>query len=1570
MAQVQSEGIASPTTEQGQTQEQVPTPTAQPEPEPEAVPVALMAAGRGKVESLDEPPEQEHAQHSGWPEPQPHPWMGIAMEAGPQPEPEPYSGPAAEDLEETGVVVGRFQPPSSPHVVHVRADVLRERFTEIPSPFASPSGATLGRDIDGQPSQDATDSDDEGGWIDHGVTGIEGDAEPRREDSAGSDSATPNGVHGLPAPGISSQSAEVFAADGAAQPDGVFCGEPWSQHQPAGKVSQGEHECSAPRPAEQIATPPQSPESQLAQPSTVQILGSIQNQQREMQLLQATLANAASQQAERQHQLIEQQLAWYRQQQEQQQRQLEQVQQVSQRMLMTESTLAQSKIQSLQAAQERLDIMVRQPIPAHAQQRLKPSLDDETGPQESVDQARIAPYSPTRPDIIDHAADEAHRTIRRMRRAVGAPESNLRDELGVSNSFAGDKSPSKARVSFGVDSAEGGCSQLDMVPTSKLMLDMGKRVDRALAEASTVTTRSTQRAAKYISSAEREEAAAADVSDYYQRVRSLMRAVVGAAELEGGQVSGDVPATKSSDHASFDAVSMMPPSCWPVSAPAEYPPSEGEWLADATSVQLSLEVQRRISSVANGTSTVPVPNPKPKRRPKKQADPVVGRSVQAAAQQQPLAVSESATSRHTKPDSGAQTSAASHKSSQIDPSRNAALVSSTEHRPNVKSSRPVQQQERKPSVRESWLTIKRTPSVAAVFRRSSDEFIAHLTNVEADWRAGLAASMATGAKPDPRWVAARQADTAAVAAALSTRRTRRQMAALDSSSTTQATSLLGEYSLASTAGQTVVNLYGQQGRRDKPELHHLKSAMTKFLRQQKPKQVTLYKIGCELLSHSSDHLDWATQVRPVLEELGARYKCRLTVWDQEPVAKRTKRPTFASSDQVVHSSAAGYRKAVGISVSTGRQTVRQSPQTYSEQATGPVRSSRQTSSKETARTLPHEGLGDKRSQGMQALVESMADQIRTGLASAMPSKLERTGATDSAELLEQLAAKAIRTEVAKLLQRGLGTQEIHQVDRTRAYGRRSTSQPLGGLDATSDSVTSEEEADTGIVSPPADGDNFESILKGLVMALLADPFRDLLEPLPYNEHSVTSDPFPTAGETGPCLLSTGAAGAWSLTRATGQIVIDADVVERKERARLEKAARKKAAHARKLAALKFFLRLLKKTKQNIFSAWADHVHGTKRLEKIARELQEKWDKKRRQTAFETIHGEWKQRKEWHGKIKKFMDYWMGKSLRGCFAAWADHVYTEKRAAAEEENRKQAEAARAAAQEAADEARQAAARAERELAEQKDAELRRLKAEMENAEKERAAKLAADKQAKLQAEAAAEATALAAREATLAMQELEAARLAAASAEAARISALEEQLSKANAARATAAVAAAAAAEKDIATKDVRVSINWGDLIEEIGPAGRASLRRDQPPDELSPIRFAPSNARDLRDDSDYSPRRRSYKSQARLLQSDSEYSDDEALRPLPRSRGRNSESSTRAAPRLGESSAAAAARRRREQRCALIIHTLCFRQVLRANHDKQLINTLVIECDRGPWQNTDPTYYDEWRVQKRDQFHG
>ncbi len=1560
----------------------------------------LLVAGRGQVDSLDDQTDLANSERSP-------PGVLSEPQLGSEPvlEPEPYTGPAAEDMEEVDLPVERFQPPSSPHVVHVRADVLRERFTEIPSPFVSPSSAAVpSRDIEGQPPQHETsgtnsvivsssssssssssDDDDDGGWIDHGETGVEGDKQASEDDNPSLLNAIAGDHHELPASNDPSHSAEASAADDErARPDGVSRAGLSSQHHPAGKPSQGDGASPARKSAEQIATPPLSPENQSTPPSTMQILGSIQNQQREMQLLQATLATAASQQAERQHQLIEQQLAWYRQQQEQQQLQLEQVQQVSQRILASESELVLSKMQRLQAAQERLDSIARQPTPAYESTK-QPSVA-ETKLQQPVNQTRdIAPRSPTRPDIIDHAAEEAHRTISRMRRVASAPDAKLPAELGEYDSVAGGQSSSKAKVSFDFASTEGG-SEGDTVLTSQLMLDMGKRVDRALAEASTVTTRASQGAPKQFSAAEREEAAADDVSGYYQRVRSLMRAVVRAAEVEGGQVSGDVPPIKSADDASFDAVSMMPPSCWPVSAPAEYASSESGRTADASSTALALEVQRRISSVANGTSTVPMPKPKPKHRPKKQSETAIAKQIQAAPRDS-VRLAESTNSGHSNSQSALQTSVASHMSSQVDSSRNRALVSSTGRKRTAKGLVALEKQERKLTARESWLTIKRTQSVSAVLRRSSDEFVAHLANVEADWHAGLGAAMVQGAKPDPRWVSARQADTAAVAAVLSARKTRRSMAPLDTPSTAQATSLLGEYSLATTSGQTVVNLYGQQGRRDKPELHHLKSAMTKFLRQQKPKQLTLYKLGCELLSHSGDHLDWATQVRPVLEELGARYKCRLTVWEQEPAAKRKKRPAIRSNFGAVQQSSIADesdRKHVGISIPTGRQTVRQTPQTYSEQTAGPTKSRREPSaSKGAARTVPSkvpgtkiggERLRDSRSTGMHVLVEGMADQIRTRLASAMPSTLNQSAATDSAELLEQLAIKAIRAEVAKVLQHGSAHEDTNlRTALKRGFGTTPTLHPGNGLDVSSDSVDSEE-ADTGVVSPPVHGDRFDNVLKGLVMALLSDPSRDLLEPLPYSQHSVQNDPFPLAGETGPCLLSTGAAGAWSLTKASGQIVIDEDAVERKERARLEKAARKKEAQARKLAlwrkARKFFLNRLPKTTKNVFIAWADRVQGTKRLERLAQQLQEKRDKKQQHAAFAMMHGQWKERKVWRAKTEKFLDKLMGKSVRGCFVAWHNHAVFKKREAAEALEQKQKEDARRAAQKAAEEAREATAQAERELAEQAQAELNRLKLEMENAEKERAAKLAAENEAKALAEAKAAAEALAAQEAALAKQELEAARVAASNAEAARMSALEEQLSKANAASAAAAAAAAAAAEsvKDSAGKDVTVSVNWGDLLDEIGPAARASLRRDAPPEELSPIRFAPSNAHDLRDDSDYSPRRRSYKSQARLLESDSDYSDDEGWAPLPRPHGRNRGAAARVTQWPGESSTAAAARRRREQRYRLRPHSCVLECAI--SSALCVLTKSDGECNRRPWQNPDPTYYDEWRVQKRDQFYG
>lgn len=493
-----------------------------------------------------------------------------------------------------------------------------------------------------------------------------------------------------------------------------------------------------------------------------------------------------------------------------------------------------------------------------------------------------------------------------------------------------------------------------------------------------------------------------------------------------------------------------------------------------------------------------------------------------------------------------------------------------------------------------------------------------------------------------------------------------------------------------TTGQTVVNLYGQQGRRDKPELHHLKSALTKFLRKQKPKEVTLCKLGCELLSHSGDHLDWATQVRPVLEELGSRYKCKLIVWEQDPgIKKRSKTvrvPTFAAaSDDRSSTSGDNDRNEVGISVPTGRKTTRNEAQTYSDGAAISAPAAAKPAAKKKAAAaaaarpasapaaaMESDRTRDSRSSGLQAaLAEGMADQIRTRLASAMPATARDTGAADSANLLEQLAVKAIRTEVANVLAYPSSSRrtapELQQA-LSRGFGKRPSHgrTRIGGLDNSSDSAASFEDE---YVRPPTDGeyDSFDNRVRGLVMALLQDPSRDLMEPMPYGDYAVTSDPFPTAGEGPPTLLSSGAAGAWSLTRPSGQIVVDDEAFERKERAKLERAARAKEKQAKKIAlwkkAQKFFANRLPKTTANVFIAWADKVQGTKRLQKLADSLVDKREKKQRQAAFALMRSGMAERKTWRNKIAKFAAKMMGNSVRGCFQIWVNVVAETKRAAA-------------------------------------------------------------------------------------------------------------------------------------------------------------------------------------------------------------------------------------------------------------------------------------------------------------------
>ena len=437
-------------------------PAPQPEPEPE--PVVAEAdgdfqpplEGRGRVESLDEPlasialptdaarPDSDagsvaYSDDSSWSaEPGD---AAVAAEPGAEPAPEQpapsahqpapaAAAPAPDPVPAEDEPAGSLQPPASPHTVRIGADVLRERFQEIPSPFAR---AALGDSPDAvdpiQPAQDDEDEEDEDddGWIDHGETGIAGDAQEQviflnapeplghRDTEAffASDETVPDADdEALP-------DADAASGSGAAPYEWTSPGDAASESATSTEDSTDaaaqEAAAAAVSAAEQIATPPQSPDirqdAHPAQPDANRILEGIQGQQREMQMLQSTLANAASEQAARQHLLIEQQLAWYRQQQEQQQRQLEQVQEVSQRMLTAESELTQSKIQTLTDAQQRLGLVTSQPAPMVGP-RVESTIYAQTAAGDSsepLDQA--AARNPSgRQDIIDHAADEARRT--------------------------------------------------------------------------------------------------------------------------------------------------------------------------------------------------------------------------------------------------------------------------------------------------------------------------------------------------------------------------------------------------------------------------------------------------------------------------------------------------------------------------------------------------------------------------------------------------------------------------------------------------------------------------------------------------------------------------------------------------------------------------------------------------------------------------------------------------------------------------------------------------------------------------------------------------------------------------------------------------------------------------------------------------------------------------------------------------------------------------------------------------------------------------------------------------------
>lgn len=153
------------------------------------------------------------------------------------------------------------------------------------------------------------------------------------------------------------------------------------------------------------------------------------------------------------------------------------------------------------------------------------------------------------------------------------------------------------------------------------------------------------------------------------------------------------------------------------------------------------------------------------------------------------------------------------------------------------------------------------------------------------------------------------------------------------------------------------NLYAQLSRRDKASVHSLSDALTKFIRQNHPTQIHTYKLGCEMLSYSGDRLDWSTEVCPMMERLGQRYKCSFIVWET------------GKSPRLHREAASGTAKPgvspVGVErmqiMPLGRTTVRPGPQTFGRAPVRPTggkqqqaRSSKASRARPAARQKPRQ----------------------------------------------------------------------------------------------------------------------------------------------------------------------------------------------------------------------------------------------------------------------------------------------------------------------------------------------------------------------------------------------------------------------------------------------------------------------------------------------------------------------------------------------------------------------------------------------------------------------------------------
>jgi hypothetical protein len=363
--------------------------------------------------------------------------------------------------------------------------------------------------------------------------------------------------------------------------------------------------------------------------------------------------------------------------------------------------------------------------------------------------------------------------------------------------------------------------------------------------------------------------------------------------------------------------------------------------------------------------------------------------------------------------------------------------------------------------------------VTQSLRACDAQFLAHVANIQADWDGAAAGLSGVLALAEPRWAAAMAADNRRVAQAQQRSRGALSTGGAKPGWERAPTALLGEFSAATTNGTTVVNLYAQRGVREPVELHHMRSALTRFVRHHKPQAIysTLTQLGCRAGDGSTpaanqrsrrylEPLNWEHQVRPMLEDIAKRYRCRFYIWEQAPVlaakrkgqqqTKRLQQPLSrrprGTAEETLAQRKANWSKGQWRKPTEAKQPPtpedaqrqpsrnkkgksqrksRGSSERKSKVAVDPGNVARSAASFSVVENAAGETMttvtGDAaaRAPALQhALAEGIAAQIRARLgqsaATGGVSMSSRDGA-ESAQLLEALAVKAIRSEVAAVI---------------------------------------------------------------------------------------------------------------------------------------------------------------------------------------------------------------------------------------------------------------------------------------------------------------------------------------------------------------------------------------------------------------------------------------------------------------------------------------------------------------------------------------------------------------------------